>query len=85
MFYIALTGKANSNLDSMSRYTLPVYVLMVLNFAELKKISRPALSGEKTGSVFFSGSRWKLVLMLVLGLGVECWFMYRFTHGRWVA
>jgi hypothetical protein len=74
MFYIALTGKANSNLDSMLRYTLPVYILLVLNFAELR-------------STLFAGPyrRFKLGFALVLGLGVQAWCMYRFTHGHWVA
>jgi hypothetical protein len=87
MFYIALTGKANSNFDSMTRYTLPVYVLMVLNFADLKKIPRGGLADGKAGSVFFSGRgyRWKLGFMLFLSFSVECWCIYRFTHGRWVA
>lgn len=70
MFYIALTGKANSNMDSMLRYTLPVYVLLVMNFAELGWRPR---------------ANWKFALFLATCLGIQFWNMYRFTHGHWVA
>jgi hypothetical protein len=70
MFYIALTGKANSNMDSMLRYTLPVYVLLVMNFAELKWAPK---------------GKWGFGLFLATCLGIEFWNMYRFTHGHWVA
>jgi len=83
MFYIAVTGKANSHLDSMLRYTLPVYFLLVLNFADLNELRVRA--GEPI--LFFSGPRrvWKLGLALFLGIGIQVWCMYRFTHGHWVA
>jgi hypothetical protein len=88
MFYIALTGKANSNLDSMLRYTFPCYVLFVIELAELNAARRL----ESASPVFFAGAgvgnrlaRVKLALCVVGSLGFQAWCIYRFTHGHWVA
>lgn len=82
MFYIALTGKAAANMDSMMRYTLPVFMLLVLSFTELCMIYR-----ERGEQLLFKGQRGRLkwIAALVISFGIQCWFIFRFTHGRWVA
>ncbi len=88
MFYIALTGKANSNLDSMLRYTLPSYILLVIEILLLNTARRQV--GE--GPLFFAGAnvgnrpaRIKLAAGVIFAVGFQAWCIYRFTHGHWVA
>jgi hypothetical protein len=88
MFYVALTGKANSNLDSMLRYTFPSYVLLVIEIILLNHARREL--GE--GPLFFAGAqvgnrraRLKLGSAVIFGIGFQAWCVYRFTHGHWVA
>lgn len=88
MFYIALTGKANSNLDSMLRYTFPSYALLVIEVLLLNTERRKV--GE--GALFFAGAnvgnrpaRLKIALAAIFGVGFQAWCIYRFTHGHWVA
>lgn len=88
MFYIALTGKANSNLDSMLRYTFPSYILLVIEVLLLNTARRQM--GQ--GPLFFAGAnvgnrpaRIKIAASVTLALGFQAWCIYRFTHGHWVA
>jgi hypothetical protein len=88
MFYIALTGKANSNLDSMLRYTLPSYILLVAEVLLLNTARRQV--GE--GPLFFAGAnvgnrraRIKIIAAVIFAVGFQAWCIYRFTHGHWVA
>lgn len=81
LFYIPLTGKANANMDSMIRYTLPCFILLVLGFAELQ--AGRALQNK---APLFSG--WKKALAIlggVFSLLVQAWFIHRFVRGKWVA
>ncbi len=71
LFYIALTGKANANMDSMLRYTLPPFILLLL-------------MGAKEG--VGSGKRSRgLIPVAVLSFAFQIWCAYRFLHGHWVA
>jgi hypothetical protein len=89
MFYIALTGKANSNLDSMLRYTFPSYILLVMQAAELnvlrKERGEPSLFFAGLGSCERRRVSWKFAGALLFGLGFQAWCIYRFVHGHWVA
>jgi hypothetical protein len=69
LFYIALTGKANANMDSMLRYTLPPFMLLLLLRAKEGPIRR---------------TKW-LWVFGILSFAVQVWCAYRFLHGRWVA
>jgi hypothetical protein len=81
LFYIPLTGKAAANMDSMSRYTLPVFVLQILALAQLQSerdsAGAPSLLAGRSRYAVWAGS--------LLALIVQGWFTYRFLRGKWVA
>jgi hypothetical protein len=77
LFYIALTGKANANMDRMLRYTLPPFILLlILGVRE----GRGALEKGSGGKA----ERWKIAAMVV-SFALQLWCAYRFLHGKWVA
>lgn len=71
LFYIPLTGKAAANMDSMVRYTLPVFVLILVAWAQ--------------SVLVLPKRRWPYFAASVFGLLVQVWFAYRFLRGHWVA
>jgi hypothetical protein len=80
IFYLAVSTKANSNMDSFVRYTYPAYILLVLG------ISR-ALNDSQSGVKQLFSRRWFQAMLIVLGvlsLIIQSIIAYRFTHGRWV-
>jgi hypothetical protein len=74
LFYIPLTGKANANMDSMLRYTFPVFVLLLLTHARVLPEAEFSSNQKKWG-----------LALAVLSLAFQIWCAYRFTHGHWVA
>jgi hypothetical protein len=74
LFYIPLTGKANANMDSMIRYTFPVFVMMLL--ALVPVIQRTGLSTKM---------RWLTTAGALASLAIQLWFAARFLSGKWVA
>jgi hypothetical protein len=74
LFYIALTGKANANMDSMLRYTLPPFVLLLLIGAREEK---ELIRGPNR-------SKW-LALVAIASFALQIWCAYRFLRGHWVA
>lgn len=81
LFYIPLTGKANANMDSMIRYTVPTFVLLVFCFAELHSARR----AQGRAPLFGDRVRWLALAGGVFSLVVQGWFIYRYLRGRWVA
>ncbi|MFL5815320.1 MAG: hypothetical protein ACJ763_17215 [Bdellovibrionia bacterium] len=71
LFYIALTGKANANMDSMLRYTLPPFILLLL-------------IGAREGTDLLKRPRW-IALAAVFSFALQIWCAYRFLRGHWVA
>lgn len=71
LFYIALTGKANANMDSMLRYSLPPFILLLL------------IGAREGVSIFKRPKGW--IPLAMLSFGFQVWCAYRFLHGRWVA
>jgi hypothetical protein len=78
MFYIALSGLANSDFKSMVRYTFCVHVTLVLAVASLlAQVPRVRVRVQPVLPLLFVpalGSAWFQILMIRL-----------FTHGEWVA
>jgi hypothetical protein len=81
MFFISLSGKANYNMDSMVRYNLPVFVMLVF----LAVQSRPIEGSiwKKTSLQGWVRSLW--ILGYLLALIVQIWMIRVFTKGGWVA
>jgi hypothetical protein len=74
LFYIPLTGKANANLESMLRYTLPTTLLLL--------IVQAAQSPDRP--VFNRHRKWA-VLLAAVSFALQLWCAYRFLKGGWVA
>lgn len=81
VFLISLSGKANYNMDSMVRYNLPVFVVLVLIAVQV------AGQGERLHrkGIFSDWSRVIWILGCALALAVQCWMIRVFTKGGWVA
>jgi hypothetical protein len=71
LFYLPLTGKAAANMDSMARYTLPVFIVILLAWARSLRA--------------WPKRRWPYIAASVFGFLVQIWFAYRFLRGHWVA
>jgi hypothetical protein len=79
MFYIAVSGLANSHLLSMIRYTFCVHVMLTLAVVHLVT-RRPLPAGRPRAAV-----SWALVLAAAVSILFEIMFVRLFTHGEWVA
>jgi hypothetical protein len=77
MFFISLSGKANYNMDSMVRYNLPVFALLVLAIAQLY-LERKSILNRWWIYAFW---KWGYLLAIV----VQLWMILLFTKGGWVA
>ena len=87
MFYICISGMANSNMVSMSRYNLPIFALLVLSFtrtlADQKTSFQPLLHhwaslSERRIHVIVT---WISIIAIFLQIIMIC----NFTKGGWVA
>jgi hypothetical protein len=79
MYYVNVSGRACVHMIGMVRYDLCVYALLVLCLVHLLAHVRLP-TGERR--------RWALVLLALwclAGLVLQAGFLYRFTHGLWVA
>jgi hypothetical protein len=74
LFYIPLTGKANANMDSMIRYTFPVYLLLLLCLAPM--LERAGIS-RRTRALIATGA--------AFSFAIQVYFAIRFLRGGWVA
>ncbi|MGZ3687567.1 MAG: hypothetical protein ACXVCH_11950 [Bdellovibrionota bacterium] len=73
IFYISLAGKASENMDSMLRYTLPVYLMQLLFVARIVAERKVRLKRP----LFLAGGLAALVIQIYL--------IIVFVHGHWVA
>jgi hypothetical protein len=79
MFYIAVSGLANSELVSMIRYTFCVHVMLTLAVAHLAvKFPLPHRQSKAIALAVLS-------VAAVLSLTCEMMCAYLFTHSEWVA
>ena len=78
LFYIALAAKADTDMDSMIRYTWPVIALLVLGWARIQKERRDA--GYPRPRL---EPGW--VVAVLVSLAIQGWSAYRFLRGKWVA
>lgn len=81
LFYIPLTGKAAANMDSMTRYTFPSFILLVLTIC-LIELER---KNNNQVSIFHDIRRYLIWFGSLIALIVQGWFVYRFVRGKWVA
>lgn len=83
MFYVALSAKADTDMDSMIRYTLPVFALLLMAQVQC----RPTQERESTSKELYlaEGKTIRVILGCLFALAIQCWFIFRFLRGRWVA
>ena len=81
LFFMTMAGKANSGMDGMIRYTLPIFVVEILNLAQvLHERSKLGVSQKKSFKFqVFLGAAY------LLSVAVQGWIAWRFLHGRWVS
>jgi hypothetical protein len=80
MFFVSLVGKANYNMDSMIRYNLPVFVLLMLQLISLRQNPTHVNQG-----LLCMIRKWAWILGCLLALAVQIWMIRVFTQGGWVA
>lgn len=71
-FFLSVAGKANSRMDSMSRYTFPVFTLTVVAWAWLRMPRGFA----------FRPAAW---IAFAAAFALQAWMAYMFLRGHWVA
>jgi hypothetical protein len=76
LFYFAMTGKALSGMDGMTRYTLPVFVILILCWTQILAEKKFKLS--KMQAAFIASG-------YLLSIAIQGWMAWRFLHGRWVS
>ena len=74
LFFISLSAKANYNMDSMVRYNLPVFCLLVVVLCILE-----------IGTRFFSIKRSHMIFGYLFMIALQLWLIRIFTKGGWVA
>ncbi|MEK6704201.1 MAG: mannosyltransferase family protein [Bdellovibrionota bacterium] len=74
MFYFPLAGKAGAKMDSMIRYTLPSFCLLVMCLARTWRYRLPKVVC----------TRW-FAFTLLFSLVIQVWMAWRFFKGGWVA
>ncbi len=78
-YYIAVSGVASVQMESMMRYQFCAYALIVLAFSHfLAQLPRPSLPIRALGMA-------TIALLCVAGLGLQGWWVWNFTRGNWVA
>ena len=78
LFYISLAAKADTNMDSLIRYTWPAIALLTLARAGQEK-ERLAEGLPERGL----SRGWRATVFL--GFAIQLWSTYLFLRGKWVA
>src|SRR3954452_8115023 len=79
LFYIAVSGVACVEMESMLRYQFCAHALIVLALLQfLHQLPTPRPSVRALGMA-------ATVLLSVAGFGLEGWYVWNFTRGGWVA
>ncbi|MDQ2867312.1 MAG: hypothetical protein M3R59_02710 [Verrucomicrobiota bacterium] len=79
LFYISVSGVACVAMESMLRYEFCVHALLVLAFLHYLH-NVPVRSRLVRASAVMAA-----VLISAVGLALECWYVWNFTRGNWVA
>jgi hypothetical protein len=79
MFFVAVSGLANSGLVSMIRYTFCVHVMLCLAAAHLLA-NRPALTGSRRITALIV-----VVTVMLISLTFQIALLGFYTHGHWVS
>ncbi len=82
LFYITLAGKAGGGMDGMIRYSLPIYLPLVLCLAKVLHERKAAQSLPRLATVWPS---WATSLIYLFSLSCQAWCAYRYLHGSWVS
>jgi hypothetical protein len=78
-YYIAVSGVASVQMESMLRYQFCAHVLIVLAFMHfLAHLPRPSFPVRVIGMA-------TAALLCVAGFGLQWWWVWNFTRGDWVA
>jgi hypothetical protein len=78
-YYIAVSGVASVQMESMLRYQFCAHVLIVLAFMHfLAHLPTPSLPVRVTGMAV-------VALLCAAGLSLQGWWVWNFTRGDWVA
>lgn len=79
IYYISVSGVACVEMESMLRYEFCVHALIVLAFLHfLHQLPPPPALVRRLGLA-------AVVLLCVVGLGLQGWYIWNFTRGGWVA
>ena len=79
VYYLSVSGVACVDMESMLRYEFSAYALIVLallNF--LRQFRTPPVWARAFGTA-------AVALVSAVGLCVQCWYVWNFTRGQWVA
>ncbi|HVI81364.1 MAG TPA: hypothetical protein VM717_01350 [Chthoniobacterales bacterium] len=79
IYYISVSGVASLDMESMLRYEFCVHALIVLAFLHFLRQFRASPPLLRTLGIAAA------VLVIVLGLSVQGWYVWNFTRGNWVA
>ena len=78
-YYIAVSGVASVQMESMLRYQFCAHALIVLALLQfLAQFRPPPLPARVLGMAVAA-------LLCVAGLGLQGWWVWNFTRGGWVA
>lgn len=78
-FYLAVTGVASVQMESMMRYQFCAHALIVLAIMHILAESRPRSVPARALGMAMT------VLLIVAGIGLQGWWIWNFTRGGWVA
>jgi hypothetical protein len=79
VYYISVSGVACVQMESMLRYEFCLHALIVLAFVHfLHQLRTPPLLVRAFGMAAIG-------LLSAAGLSVQCWYVWNFTRGNWVA
>lgn len=79
LFYLSVSGVACVEMESMLRYEFCVHALLVLALLHYLH-NVPVRSPLVRASAVIAA-----VLISAVGLALECWYVWNFTRGNWVA
>jgi hypothetical protein len=78
-YYIAVSGVASVQMESMLRYQFCAHVLIVLALLHFfAHLPAPSAWPRAIGLTVFA-------LLCAAGLGLQGWWVWNFTRGNWVA
>jgi hypothetical protein len=75
LFYLTVAGKADMGLQGMTRYALPLFFLAIL----------PLSTVFRTQVIELLRPRKVVFLAALFIFGFECFYCFRYMHGRWVS